>query len=227
MQSPRPAARGVRSYVVRAGRITAAQERALAALWPRYGVDLGNAPLQLAALFGRVASCTLEIGFGNGDNLLARAAAEPTRDFLGVEVHRPGVGHVLLGAERAGLSNLRIIACDAVEVVPQLPAGAIEEVQLLFPDPWPKKRHHKRRLLQPAFLAQLARVLQPGGRLHVVTDWQPYAEQIAADLAACDELMNAAQGSQLTASARAATRFEQRGTRLGHQIHEFLYARRP
>lgn len=221
------AARGVRSYVVRAGRITPAQQRALEALWPRYGVDFAGDSLDLPALFGRGAPCTLEIGFGNGDNLLARATAEPERNFLGVEVHRPGVGHLLLGAAQAQLSNLRVIVHDAVPVVQRLAAGALEEVQVLFPDPWPKKRHHKRRLLQPAFIAQLATALRPGGRLHVVTDWQPYAEQIAADLMACETLMSRGELPQQAASSRLATRFERRGTRLGHGIHEFLYVRRP
>lgn len=220
------AARGVRSYVVRAGRITPAQQRALEELWPRYGVELAAQPIDPRTLFARTAPCTLEIGFGNGDNLLARAAAEPGRDFLGVEVHPPGVGHLLRGAAAAQLSNLRVIAHDAVEVVAAIPPGALEEVQVLFPDPWPKKRHHKRRLLQGAFIAQLAGILQPGGRLHIVTDWQPYAEQIALDLAACEALMNAAQLPHLSASTRLATRFERRGERLGHGMHEFLFVRR-
>lgn len=226
-EGPNPAgARGVRSYVVRAGRITPAQQRALEDLWPRYGVNLAGGPLDLRALFGREAPCTLEIGFGNGDNLLARATAEPERNFLGVEVHRPGVGHLLLGASNAQLSNLRVIVQDAVPVVQRLPAGALEEVQVLFPDPWPKKRHHKRRLLQPAFIARLAAALRAAGRLHIVTDWQPYAEQIGADLVACETLISAEQLPQLTASSRLETRFERRGTRLGHGIHEFLYVRR-
>jgi tRNA (guanine-N7-)-methyltransferase len=216
----------VRSYVVRAGRITPAQQRALEELWPHYGVDFEGGSLDPPALFGRDAPCTLEIGFGNGDNLLARAAAEPERDFLGVEVHRPGVGHLLLGAAQAQLSNLRVIVHDAVPVMQHLPAGALEEVQVLFPDPWPKKRHHKRRLLQPAFIARLAAALRAGGRLHVVTDWQPYAEQIAADLLICETLMSPGQLPQRAASSRLATRFERRGTRLGHGIHEFLYVRR-
>ncbi|HEX4050201.1 MAG TPA: tRNA (guanosine(46)-N7)-methyltransferase TrmB [Steroidobacteraceae bacterium] len=210
---------------MRAGRITPAQQRALEELWPRYGADLEGAGLDLPTLFGRRAPCTLEIGFGNGDNLLARAAAEPGRNFLGVEVHRPGVGHLLLGAAEAQLSNLRVIVHDAVPVVQHLPVESLEEVQVLFPDPWPKKRHHKRRLLQPAFIARLAAALRPAGRLHIVTDWQPYAQQIGADLAVCEALMNAAQLPQLAASSRLATRFERRGTRLGHGIHEFLYVR--
>ena len=219
--------RSVRSYVMRAGRITPAQQRALEALWPRYGVQFVDEPLDLVALFGRDAPRTLEIGFGNGDNLLARAVADPGRDFLGIEVHRPGVGHLLLGAADAALANLRVSMHDAVAVAQQLPAASLEEVQVLFPDPWPKKRHHKRRLLQPVFIAQLATLLQPHGRLHIVTDWQPYAEQIAVHLAGCAALMPAAQWPLPSASARPTTRFERRGTRLGHDIHEFLYLRRP
>ncbi len=213
----------MRSYVVRAGRITPAQQRALDALWPRYGVAFEEQPLDPRSLFGRDAPCTLEIGFGNGDNLLARAAAEPERDFLGVEVHPPGIGHLLLRAEAAHLGNLRVIAHDAVEVLVQLPEASLEEVQVLFPDPWPKKRHHKRRLLQPAFIARAAAVLKPVGHLHIVTDWQPYAEQMALDLADCDALMRAMQ----LPSARITTRFERRGARLGHGIHEFFFMRRP
>ena len=224
MQDPTP--RAIRSYVVRTGRITPAQARALEDHWSRYGVDPDTRSLDPRILFARSAPCTLEIGFGNGDNLLSRAASEPSRDFLGIEVHRPGVGHLLLGAERAGLSNLRVIVHDAVEILQKLPDSSLEEVQVLFPDPWPKKRHHKRRLLQPEVIARLVTILQPGGRLHVVTDWQPYAEQIAGDLAACDALLDAAHLPHLSASSRLATRFERRGARLGHGTYEFLRVRR-
>jgi tRNA (guanine-N7-)-methyltransferase len=227
MPTPPQATRAVRSYVVRAGRITAAQQRALEELWPRYGLSLGAQPLDPGALFARAAPRTLEIGFGNGENLLSRAAAEPERDFLGIEVHRPGIGHLLLGAAGAQLSNLRVLAHDAIEVASQLPGACLEEIQVLFPDPWPKKRHHKRRLLQPAFIAELARTLQVGGRLHIATDWQPYAQHIAAALEHCELLLDASSSAHLSASRRTSTRFERRGTRLGHGIHEFLYVRRP
>ena len=144
--------RTVRSFVIRAGRVTDAQQRALAEHWPRYGVNTPTEPLDLDALFGRCAHCTLEIGFGNGDHLAARAKAEPERDFLGVEVHRAGIGHLLHTAAAAGLTNLRIINRDAVEVLTdQIAPAALDEIQILFPDPWPKKRHHKRRLIQPGF----------------------------------------------------------------------------
>ena len=228
MQSSPPASRSVRSYVVRAGRMTVAQQRALEDLWPRYGIAFEGRPLDPRALFDRFERCacrTLEIGFGNGDNLLARAQDEPERDFLGIEVHPPGIGHLLLGAAAAQLTNLRVLAHDAAEVVMQLPAGCLEEIQVLFPDPWPKTRHHKRRLLQPDFIGTLARVLQPGGRLHIATDWRPYAEHIAQTLAGC-EALDAARLPQRVTSRRVTTRFERRGARLGHDIHEFLFMRR-
>src|SRR6185437_6424729 len=149
--------RGIRSYVLRAGRITPAQQRALEQLWPQYGVEFRPQLLELAQLFGRSAPVTLEIGFGNGEHLARRAAREAERDFLGIDVHRPGVGHLLLAAARSNINNLRVIAHDAVEVLEhQLPPASLDEVLLLFPDPWPKKRHHKRRLVQPAFIALIA-----------------------------------------------------------------------
>jgi tRNA (guanine-N7-)-methyltransferase len=193
----------------------------LEALWPRYGVGFTPGPLELQRLFGRGAPCTLEIGFGNGENLLERAAREPERDFIGVEVHRPGIGHLLMAASRAGCENLRVIAHDAVEVLEQqIPRGGLDEVQVLFPDPWPKTRHHKRRLLQPAFIELVASRLGPGGRLHIATDWAPYAEQIALNLRACRLLTATSEPL-----ARGTTRFERRGERLGHHIREFLLLR--
>ncbi len=222
---PARSARSIRSYVMRAGRITAAQQRALEALWPRYGIEFTPEPLELERLFGRRAPCTLEIGFGNGDNLVERAATEPERDFIGVEVHRPGIGHLLLAAARAGCDNLRVIAHDAVEVLEQqVPRGGLDEIQVLFPDPWPKKRHHKRRLVQPAFIDLAASRLGRGGRLHIATDWAPYAEQIALDVRAC-RLLTAALATPAEPAARSATRFERRGERLGHRIREFLVVR--
>jgi len=229
--SDKAPARPIRSYVLRAGRITPAQERALAQLWPRYGVDFQSAELDLSALFGRKAPVTLEIGFGNGEHLLRRARSEPQRDFLGVEVHRPGIGHLLLAAERANVGNLRILAHDAVEVLEQqIATGTLAEVQLLFPDPWPKKRHHKRRLVQPAFIDLVASRLARGGRLYIATDWQPYAERMRIDLEACSALRECTDpdtpseaGS--TEANHHPTRFERRGERLGHQIHRLLFER--
>jgi len=220
--------RSVRSYVLRAGRMTDAQRRALEELWPRFGLDYLAAPLQLADLFGRAAPCTLEIGFGNGSHLAERAGAEPARNFLGVEVHRPGIGHLLQLAAVVGLENLRIIGHDAVEVLrEQLAPGALDEIEILFPDPWPKKRHHKRRLLQPEFAALAASRLRPGGRLHVATDWAPYAEHIRIVLDACPLLAPAPPGAAHAGLApRSTTRFEQRGLRLGHEVVDLVYDRR-
>ncbi len=168
----------------------------------------------------------MEIGFGNGAHLAALAAAHPERDHLGIEVHPPGVGRLLLCLAEAGLGNVRVISHDAVEVFEaQLPPASIDEVQILFPDPWPKKRHHKRRLMQPAFVARIADTLRPGGRLTIATDWRPYADHMLEVLGACAALENLApRGAFAEAPAdRAPTRFEQRGTRLGHAVSELAY----
>ena len=217
--------RTVRSFVRRAGRVTDAQARALQHEWPRFGLEYSSEPLALERLFGRTAACTLDIGFGNGEQLLNRARLEPHRNFLGVEVHRAGVGQLLNAAATAGLGNLRLIIHDAVEVLQwQLQEDSLDEVQILFPDPWPKKRHHKRRLIQPAFLALLASRLRPGGRLWLATDWAPYALQMQEVIAA-DPHFSATIAPIAEATARVATRFEQRGLRLGHEVTELHYVR--
>jgi tRNA (guanine-N7-)-methyltransferase len=221
--------RSIRSYVIRAGRMTTAQRRALADYWPRYGVDFQPAPLDLDQLFGRTAPRSVEVGFGNGEHLLERALAQPERDFLGLEVHPPGVGHLLLATAEAGASNVRIIAHDAVEVLQsQISLQSLDEVQLLFPDPWPKKRHHKRRLVQPQFVALVATRLRAGGRFHLATDWEPYAEEMLTVLGACELLANCSTGGGYSDAvvARSATRFERRGARLGHRVRELLFRRR-
>jgi tRNA (guanine-N7-)-methyltransferase len=220
--------RSIRSFVTRAGRITAAQQRALGALWPKYGIDFAAGPLESLTLFGRAAPCTLEIGFGNGENLLALAAAHPERDFLGVEVHRPGIGRLLLGLEAHSLSNVRVICHDAVEVLEQQIAPAsLAQILILFPDPWPKKRHHKRRLIQPPFAEVLARALIPGGVLRLATDWEPYALQMLEVLCAVPGLENLAGGRAFGARAleRVPTRFERRGERLGHAVWDLGFRR--
>jgi len=228
--SDKPAPRAIRSYVLRAGRITPAQQRALDEFWPRFGVDFEPRILDLTQLFGRGAARTLEIGFGNGEHLLERALSQPEQDFLGVEVHRPGIGHLLLAAAGAGATNLRIIAHDAVEVLQQqIAPGSLDQVQLLFPDPWPKTRHHKRRIVQQQFVALLASRLVAGGRVHLATDWEPYAEQMLLVLNACSLLVNCADSGGFIDSeaieARRATRFERRGERLGHRVRELLFRR--
>ena len=214
--------RTIRSFVTRAGRVTDAQARALAELWPRFGVGYAADELAFRETFGRAAPCTMEIGFGNGEHLAARAQAEPERDFLGVEVHRPGIGHLLRAAAAADLRNLRIIDHDAVEVLQQqIAPGALDEVQVLFPDPWPKKRHHKRRLIQAEFAALVASRLRVGGKFLLATDWAPYAEQMRLVLDACPLFAPAGD-----TAARAPTRFERRGTRLGHGVSDLAYQRR-
>jgi tRNA (guanine-N7-)-methyltransferase len=230
--------RSIRSFVTRAGRITPAQQRALEELWPRYGVPpapeeapgtLGfAAPLELAALFGRDAPRTLEIGFGNGENLAALAGAHPERDFLGVEVHRPGIGRLLRTLEERRLGNVRLLCQDAVEVLGgRIAPGSLQEILILFPDPWPKKRHHKRRLVQAGFVACAVRALETGGTLRLATDWQPYAAEMLAVLNAAQGLANLApDGGFLPRPAeRLPTRFELRGTRLGHEVWDLGFRR--
>jgi tRNA (guanine-N7-)-methyltransferase len=221
--------RRVRSFVLRAGRATAAQLRALEELWPQYGVDYSPAPLDLDRLFGRSAPRMLEIGFGAGEALLAFAQEHPQFDCIGVEVHRPGVGRLLLGAHAASVSNLRVICHDAVEVLQQqLSPGSIDLAHIFFPDPWPKKRHHKRRLIQPEFVELLARVLAAGGTLRLATDWEHYALHMRAVLDASRSFANAAgeKGYVERARERPLTRFERRGQRLGHGVWDLCYRKR-
>lgn len=220
--------RAIRSFVTRSGRITSAQERALAELWPKYGLELGGAPLELDALFDRRARRVAEIGFGNGDNLLALAAARPAEDFLGIEVHRPGVGRLLLQLEERGLANVRVVCRDAVEVLQDyLDGPCLDELLILFPDPWPKKRHHKRRLIQPAFVTLVAERLKAGGTLRLATDWEPYAAEMLATLTAEPRLRNAAAAAGFIPRPleRSPTRFERRGERLGHQVWDLEFRR--
>ncbi|MDY0049334.1 MAG: tRNA (guanosine(46)-N7)-methyltransferase TrmB [Halothiobacillaceae bacterium] len=223
----RPPHRPIRSFVRREGRLTVGQQRALDELFPRFGLP-GDTPLDLSAVFGRSAPVTLEIGFGNGETLAAMAAAAPERDFIGIEVHRPGVGHLLQRIEALGLTNLRVICADAVEVLEHALADAsLDTVQLFFPDPWHKSRHHKRRIVQPAFVARIARKLAPGGLFHLATDWENYAEHMREVMEAAEEFRNAtAPGAYAPRpSWRPLSKFEQRGLRLGHGVWDLLYRR--
>jgi tRNA (guanine-N7-)-methyltransferase len=223
-----PSRRTIRSFVIRGGRATAAQQRALDELWPRYGVEFNAQPLDLEQMFARPAPRMLEIGFGAGEALLAFAQAHPELDCIGVEVHKPGVGHLLLGAEAAGLKNLRVICHDAVEVLQQqLAPGSIQLIHIFFPDPWHKKRHHKRRLIQPEFVALLARVLAVGGTLRLATDWEHYAMHMREVIDASPLFVNDAPDTGFVArnEERPLTRFERRGQRLGHGVWDLSYRR--
>jgi tRNA (guanine-N7-)-methyltransferase len=213
---------------MRGGRITRAQRRALDQLMPRLGIPYAPAALDLDRAFARRAPRVLEIGFGNGDTLVALAAASPEKDFIGIEVHPPGIGHCLLAAESAGLANLRVIAHDAVEVLANmLVPASLDEVLLYFPDPWPKKRHHKRRIVQPAFAALVASRLKPGGFFRLATDWEPYAAWMLEVLNASPDFVNAApDGGCVERPGRGATRFERRGRRLGHRVFDLEFVRR-
>ncbi|MGD8573714.1 MAG: tRNA (guanosine(46)-N7)-methyltransferase TrmB [Gammaproteobacteria bacterium] len=220
--------RRIRSFVRREGRITPAQQRALDTLMPRFGVDFAPRPLDLDGLFGRRAHRTLEIGFGNGDNLATLARQHPERDFIGIEVHRPGVGRLLLQLEELELDNVRVICHDAVEVMRlQVPPASLDTIQVYFPDPWPKKRHHKRRLVQPAFVALAARCQPADGRLHLATDWEDYAFQMREVLDASPYYRNSVGGEGFAPrpADRPLTRFEQRGLRRGHAVRDLVYLR--
>jgi tRNA (guanine-N7-)-methyltransferase len=236
-EDPNPSSSGaaphrpVRSFVLREGRLTSGQTRAFAELWPRFGADRQPGQvIDLPGLFGNANRVTLEIGFGNGESLAQMAEARPEQNFLGLEVHRPGVGHLLLEIERLKLRNLRVMRADALELLRDgLPPGSLAAVQLFFPDPWPKQRHHKRRIVQPAFASLVARVLPPGGLLHAATDWEPYAEHMLAVLDAADDLFENCAGHGCFApgpSGRPPTKFERRGERLGHRIFDLVYRRR-
>ena len=219
--------RPVRSYVLRAGRMGSGQVRALATLAPRFVVPYAAQPLDAPALFGRTAPLVVEVGFGMGQATAAIAAAQPEHDFLGIEVHEPGVGALLQRIDSEGLANLRIVRHDAVEVLEHMIAPAsLAAVHVFFPDPWPKKRHWKRRLIQPRFVALIASRLAPGGLLHCATDWQHYAEQMLEVLAAEPQLANSAEGYAPRPAYRPLTKFEQRGVALGHGVWDLVFRKR-
>jgi tRNA (guanine-N7-)-methyltransferase len=221
-----PPRRAIRSYVVRAGRMGTGQVRALAELAPRWVLPFGAQPVDLDAAFGRQAPHVVEIGFGMGDATAQIAAARPDTDFLGIEVHPPGVGALLQRIEALGLNNLRIVQHDAVEVLEQMiPPASLSGVHLWFPDPWHKKRHHKRRLVQPAFIDLLSSRLAPGAYLHCATDWQPYAEQMLEVLCAAPGLLNSAGGYAPKPAWRPLTKFENRGLKLGHGVWDLIFTR--
>ncbi len=206
--------------------MTAAQSRALEDNWPRWGLSHAAGPLDIDRAFGRSAPRVLEIGFGMGDSLLEMAAAAPASNFIGIEVHRPGVGRLLAGMAARGVDNIRVYCHDAVEVLRDcIPEASLDTVQIFFPDPWHKKRHHKRRLIQAPFVELVSRRLRPGGVLHLATDWENYAEQMLEVLEACPGLQNAspAGGFAPRPESRPLTKFERRGERLGHGVRDLLF----
>jgi tRNA (guanine-N7-)-methyltransferase len=220
--------RRIRSFVRREGRLTRGQQRALDELFPRYGLEQSEKLIDLTVLFGRQADTVLEIGFGNGASLAEMAKADPAHNYLGIEVHRPGVGNLLLQIEAQQITNLRVMCADAVEVVEQMiPDASLARVQLFFPDPWHKKKHHKRRIVQPGFVQLLRRKLKPGGVLHMATDWQDYAEHMLAVMSAAEGFVNQQGAGQYAQRPdyRPLTKFEQRGHRLGHGVWDLLFER--
>jgi len=219
--------RSIRSFVLRQGRMSEAQQRYLDTMLPQIGIDYRVAALDLDQAFGRSAPKILEIGFGMGETTAKIAAAMPDHDFLGIEVHTPGVGALCKLIAEGNLSNLRIVQHDAVEVMRDMIAdGALAGVHLFFPDPWHKKRHNKRRLIQPPLVAKLAARLKPGGYIHCATDWQPYAEQMLQVLANEPLLANTAEGYAPQPDYRPLTKFENRGLRLGHEVWDLVFKRR-
>ncbi|WP_374672984.1 tRNA (guanosine(46)-N7)-methyltransferase TrmB [Ideonella sp.] len=219
--------RAIRSYVLRAGRMGTGQQRALDELGPRFVLPYAPEVADMAALFGRQAPTVLEIGFGMGHATAEIAQSRPDTDFLGVEVHTPGVGALLKRIGEMGLGNVRIVQHDAVQVLEHMVAPAsLAGVHVFFPDPWHKKKHHKRRLIQPPLVALIASRLAPGGVLHCATDWQPYAEQMLEVLSAEPLLANTAEGYAPRPDYRPLTKFEQRGLRLGHGVWDLVFRRR-
>ncbi|WP_110685732.1 tRNA (guanosine(46)-N7)-methyltransferase TrmB [Salinicola aestuarinus] len=222
--------RGIKSYVLRAGRMTAAQERGLSEVWPRLGLTLDQGLQDLDALFGRQAPRVVEIGFGMGQSLIAQAEANPETDFIGIEVHAPGVGKLLDEADKRGLTNLRVYREDALAVLADcLPAASLDTLQLFFPDPWPKKKHHKRRIVQLPFVELVRTRLKPGGTLHMATDWEAYAEHMAEVMAEAPGLVNTAPVETAPFVARPEfrplTKFETRGEKLGHGVWDLIFRR--
>ena len=221
--------RPIRSYVLRQGRMTEGQQRAFEALWPRYGLEPEGRPLDLGELFGNPRPVTLEIGFGNGEALSQLAVRHADRNFLGVEVHSPGVGHLMIKLAEHESDNVRILQTDAMELLRRrLASASLSRVPLYFPDPWHKRKHHKRRIVRQEFAELVHRALVPGGVLHMATDWEDYAEQMMAVLSAHSGFVNQAGPGRFSPrpESRPLTKFEQRGERLGHGVWDLLFERK-
>jgi len=220
--------RPVRSFVLRGGRLTEGQKRALDEFWPRFGIEKGESLLDFKSLFGSDAPVIMEIGFGNGDATWQMARDHPAENYLGVEVHLPGVGHLLLKMKQHGITNIRIANDDAVEFLRRrVPEESLDGVRIYFPDPWPKKRHHKRRLIQSSLIELLASRMCPGALLHLATDWEPYAEHILEVMRSSDGFVNLSPSGDYCDQPewRPETKYERRGERLGHQVRDLLFRR--
>lgn len=221
--------RTIRSFVKREGRLTQGQQQALQTQWPKYGVDYSEQQLDMTALFQRDAETVLEIGFGNGDSLCEMAQARPDKNFFGIEVHRPGVGRLLNSIEAAACENLRVSNQDAIDVLEhQIPDSSLDRVQLFFPDPWHKKKHNKRRIVQDNFIEQLAKKLKPGGIFHLATDWEDYANHMLSVLNNSDLFDNMSDDNTFVPKPeeRPTTKFEKRGQRLGHGVWDLLFKKK-
>lgn len=217
--------RPVRSFVLRQGRLTKGQIQALDTAWPLFGVERGDSALDMELLFSNKAPVTLEIGFGDGVSLAAMAKKEPQRNYIGIEVHRPGVGRLLHLIQEYELKNIRVMDDDAVEIIKKrIPEGSLDRVQLFFPDPWHKKRHNKRRIVQAEFVTLLASRLKPKGVFHMATDWEPYAEYMAEVMEASNEFVSMSDSPfSVKPEVRPTTKFERRGLKLGHGVWDLLY----
>ncbi len=223
-----PTHRNIRSFVLRKGRLTIAQQHALDELWPHYGIEKGKSLLDFENHFGRQAETIVEIGFGNGESTWQMAQGEPEKNFIGIEVHEPGVGQLLMSLEEHHIENVRIVCEDAVPFIQQrIETGSVAGVRIYFADPWPKKRHHKRRLIQPEFVGELARCLAIDGVLHLATDWQPYADHVLKVMQASREFTNLSPSGDYVERPdwRPRTKYEARGERLGHEVRDLLYQR--
>ena len=220
--------RTVRSFVVRAGRMTEGQQRSLDQHWPHYGVELDQGLLDLKALFDGREDIILEIGFGMGDSLIEMARNAPEKGFLGIEVHPPGVGRLLARASEEKIENIRVFCDDAIEVLAKcIPDGSLAGLQLFFPDPWPKKKHHKRRIVQPAFAQAIRQKLKVGGVFHMATDWEPYAEHMMEVMSAAEGYRNTQGEGQFAPQPewRPVTKFQRRGEKLGHGVWDLMFER--
>ena len=228
MSEPLKTYRPIRSFVRREGRLTSGQARALEDLWPRFGLEPGETEIDFARAFGREAPVILEIGFGSGDSFAAIAKAHPQNNYIGMEVHRPGVGSLLLRLKEREIENVRVICDDASVVIQKnIVDKSLDAIYLFFPDPWPKRKHHKRRLVQPGLVQQIRRKLKVGGRFHLVTDWENYAQQMMQVMSAAEGFVNTAGEGRYSAKPeyRPETRFEHRGLKLGHGVWDLVFRR--